>query len=832
MIPTSIFRFSAAAAMVAALAGAGAADAATYFVSPCGQDAWIGVQPGCMGPLGPKRTIQAAIDVAVNGDQISVLPGTYVGTIDLNGKAITITGAGGAGATILDGHGDGPVVLLNGGEGPGTIIEGLTIRNGHSAADGGGMLIAFGSPIVRDCVFEENEAEQHGGAIGVVAASPQIIDCQFIDNLCGAPPNVFTRDGGAIRCLGGSPTISGCDFTDNRSLGDGGAISIGANTIATITDCDFDSNLTVAISSGEGGALHVTAGQATVSQCDFTSNTAVTRGGAVFIQNGGDVAFSACTFTENSCQFATPRAGGAVLIEGAEASFFGCEFQANVAGLGCAIRAVNSTLSAILCGFHSNTWLNDNFTHGSGGAIDSVETALELSVCSFTGNDVDGDGGAVRVQGGSADIGGCLFSNNTAVTDGVDDGETSDGGAIYAAECDLVVSSCTFTGNAAAGGGGGVEVDSLTGQFEITDSTFTENTAINGAGLNIRHMTGMVVGCEFTDNACTNVGGGVGTFNSETRVEACAFTGNHADGSGGALGSLDSVEVIGCSFTDNTADRGGAVAAMTSNGDPLFIGCEFDGNSAVESGGAAIIFGSATMRFVNSVVSGNSAPFGAGALFAENSAATHFGFQIMNSAIVNNTGGGVIVEPGSAPTVIANSILRDNPSGPEIDGVDIEVFHSNIQGGAPGAGNIDANPMFINPVVGNYRLQAGSPCIDTGVNARVPLDAADLDVDGDLGERTPMDFDGAPRFMDNPMAANLGCGSPAIVDMGPFESLGAVSPDLSPADLNGDGVVNSSDLAIILGTWGMCETECCPGDLNLDGAVDSTDLAFLLGLWG
>jgi len=54
------------------------------------------------------------------------------------------------------------------------------------------------------------------------------------------------------------------------------------------------------------------------------------------------------------------------------------------------------------------------------------------------------------------------------------------------------------------------------------------------------------------------------------------------------------------------------------------------------------------------------------------------------------------------------------------------------------------------------------------------------------------------------------------------------------ADLNGDGVVGSADLAILLGSWGPCPAEpaVCPADLTGDGAVGSADLGVLLGQWG
>ena len=51
-------------------------------------------------------------------------------------------------------------------------------------------------------------------------------------------------------------------------------------------------------------------------------------------------------------------------------------------------------------------------------------------------------------------------------------------------------------------------------------------------------------------------------------------------------------------------------------------------------------------------------------------------------------------------------------------------------------------------------------------------------------------------------------------------------------DLNGDGVVNGSDLSQVLGFWGPCASDDCPADLNGDGEVNGADLSILLGSWG
>lgn len=49
------------------------------------------------------------------------------------------------------------------------------------------------------------------------------------------------------------------------------------------------------------------------------------------------------------------------------------------------------------------------------------------------------------------------------------------------------------------------------------------------------------------------------------------------------------------------------------------------------------------------------------------------------------------------------------------------------------------------------------------------------------------------------------------------------------ADLDRDGIVAGSDLAIVLGDWGPCKG--CQGDVTRNGVVDGIDLAFVLTLW-
>ena len=798
------------------------ADAAVRYVALCGSDGWSGTAINCLGPSGPKRTVQAAINSSVDGDTIIILAGTHVGAIDFDGKELTLISASGPAFTVLTRDDEGPIVTCNSAESSDAVLQGFTLRDGFSFAQGAALRCVLSEPSIIDCIFDENIALGGGGAVSLLLASPSFTGCSFTSNNDIAP--VLDIRGGAVLAQLGHPTFVDCSFVDNHATDLGGAVALVDGANADFENCDFLNNSTWLLGQQTiGAAIGCIDGEVTCDGCTFAGNISAGEGGGAGLLDA-TAHFQACTFDGN---IAENLHGGGIRATDSSVTLIGCGFFDNRSnGYGAAMSATFSTISITLCGFHDNGLAGPGGVGPStrGGAVWVSYSDTSILASTFSGNGSSEDGGAITVGGYPYDddettISACTFTGN----------ETADeGGAISITNGNGSISNSTFTGNSAQFGGAihcyryndGPEYPPSF--LDISDCTFSDNSAFTAGGVHLQ-SDGALTLCDFLGNTAEFIAGGADVLMPATvLVSECLFDGNSALSGGGMAAGSDGCSIVGCTFTNNSAITGGALISTVATQTASVANTLFATNTASDSGAAFGVGSGGGLRVVNALVHHNTAPSDGAAIW--NYSGT---IDLANCTIANNTGGGVLSHEFADTTAIVNSIVWGNTSGAEVAGPATSVRSSNVQGGAIGEGNMNSNPTFAGAFGGNYHLLASSPCIDAGLNWLARTDAGDLDGDGLTNELTPIDFDGNPRIA-NAAARDTGCGLGAVVDLGAFEVPGTPIANSIFADLNGDGVVSAPDLAILLGAWGDAT---CLADLNGDGVVNASDLGILLGAW-
>ena len=190
---------------------------------------------------GDFSTIQAALDAALDDDEIAVAPGTYFEAINLLGKSLTLRSTDGAEVTTIDGTGtNSSVVKCISGEDRDTVIDGFTVTGGTGTdfgggTVGGGILISNSDPYVTNCSFVNNHVALGGGGMATVNSKAVVVKCRF-------RLNTSKSGGGGLFNFGGArPTLAHCLFVENSAtFGGGGMLNNGAD--AFLANCVFHAN--------------------------------------------------------------------------------------------------------------------------------------------------------------------------------------------------------------------------------------------------------------------------------------------------------------------------------------------------------------------------------------------------------------------------------------------------------------------------------------------------------------------------------------------------------------------------------------------------------------
>lgn len=732
--------------------------------------------------------------------------------------------------------------------------------NNTSAAIGGGAAV-YGHTTFLDNHFQENSAERGGG----IASFGQLVveSSQFVDNLAVGDHDEFSESGrgGGIYAdpgLTNSTTIIGSTFTGNATVdgqfaGGGGAFLKG---VVDIDDCTFENNST----TDYGGALFFELERGavvTLTGSTFIGNTAVNGGGALVMASfGGETSgptppgyplpakstMSNCTFSENSADTES-GAGGAVLLWGRQSGtqIFDCMFVGNAAWLGGGALVHGSPSNWVRPHFENCTFLGNSALEG-GGVNFNLQGHGTVRNGIFETNTAEW-GGAISVWNDAINIlEDSSFSGNDAIT----------GGGVYSSSNALRVTRCDFTANSAVEEGGAI---SSSGPVRAFFSTFNDNIAgERGGAVLLGGGVPRLVGCDLSGNSAGIEGGAIAVAAGTPKLQGMVvcenfpddIAGSFTDEGGNAFGVCHRPGVIHVPGDHRTIQ---AAIDAASHGDEIIVApgtyfeaINFSGKRLVlqSSHGPLTTVLDATGWSTSAVTVANN----------EGPGTTLRGFTITGGDAGSGSGGGVYTsgsllliddctisgntaEQGGG--IKANNPFNGDPGLVTITHSRIVNNHAADQGGGAqvlGTMSITGTQFKSNSAVRGAGLlvefRATVTCQDCQFHNNISIGLA-----GAVGLGPLAHF---------ATAGSLYCGNlqghihPVFGSNATWVDLGDnVFEDDCPilGDLNVDGVVDVSDLLILLAGWGPChENDACPADLNGDGDVNVIDLMILLANWG
>jgi hypothetical protein len=172
--------------------------------------------------------------------------------------------------------------------------------------------------------------------------------------------------------------------------------------------------------------------------------------------------------------------------------------------------------------------------------------------------------------------------------------------------------------------------------------------------------------------------------------------------------------LIDCDVITNSVSTFGSPAGLAVLGGGVYGGSvirsRVRGNTSSSYGG-----GVAEALVHSTEVAQNSAPSGAGCVDSDLQRAT------LHANVATGPGAGGLHVTFGSRTVLDSIVWDSAPAILTDPGAGVTVTYSDVEGGHPGTGNLNADPLFWDEPAGDLHLQALSPCIDAG-NPASPLD--------------------------------------------------------------------------------------------------------------
>ncbi len=341
-----------------------------------------------------------------------------------------------------------------------------------------------------------------------------------------------------------------------------------------------------------------------------------------------------------------------------------------------------------------------------------------------------GNDAVINLIGANATIDGFRITGGTGSTQELPYGYH--GGGIYSSDGSPVISNNT------------IEDNDLRRANEAADYFF-------GGGIHVTNAGSATIMNNTIRRNVAGRGGGVSAFGQAVRIEGNTIESNVGvgDHGGGLYVAAANTVITRNVFRRNEIGRdlgygwgGGLIVFGASNVAELSYNVLSE-NFAAAYGAAEFIDEGATANIHHELIFGNLSAAGCEAVSAiavDGGDGIGSRATISQCTVVGNLcatairGNGLQVENLSEVTV-TNSIFWNN-GGDDFatDGTaTLRVTYTNSQERMSGVGNISADPRFVSAGTNDYRLAAGSPCIDAGDPAS-PVDNADAgDRRADMG---------------------------------------------------------------------------------------------------
>ncbi|PDW02309.1 beta strand repeat-containing protein [Candidatus Viridilinea mediisalina] len=701
--------------------------------------------------------LQEALAVANPGDQIWVAAGTYYpGAARENSFAMrngveiyggfagneTLLGERDwrANVTVLSGDinqsgtlaGNSLNVINNIGLDATAVLDGFTITGGNmdtgaaNDRNGGGIRNTNSSPTLRNLIIHNNQVTDFGGGIYNNNSSPTLINVVISGNVA------VNAGGGISNDTNSSPTLINVTISGNRTNdtpASGGGIENYGNSNPNIRNSIIWDNV--------GGQIISTGGAASTP----VVNNSIVQGGWAGA-GAGNLALNP-QFIAPVAPGSAPTAAGnyrlqsiSPAINAGSNDFVPGDLTTDLDGNP---RTIGGTVDIGAFEWQPVIYVRPGGT-GAGGSWQNARDLAAALANAQAGQELWVATGTYAPGNARADS--FVLRNNVALYGGFAGTETA------REDRDWVTNVVTLTGDIGTPG-------------DVSDNSFhvvLGNALNNSAILDGFTITGGNANEDFT----TNRGGGIRNSNGSPTLRNLIVRNNHAmRGGGGIYNWAGSPVISNVLLLDNrteivTEGLGFGGALFNEGGShPILTNVIISGNQAREGG--AIFNAASNPTLTNVLISGNFVSFNAAGIANNNSNPTLTNVTISGNRAANWGGG--IVSWGGSSTTVRNSIIWGNLGGTaaNIGGDTPTVSYSIVQGGYPGTGNLDSDPLFVNPIAagsaptdtGDYRLQPSSPAVNFGDNALIPS-----------GVTT--DLAGNPRIIGT------------TVDMGAYEALPAV----------------------------------------------------------